>query len=206
MPPTSDGHSAAALRLTAGHDSPARDPAEAAGPAPAVGPVILRAQRGDVDAFEQIYREHVARVHALCLRLAGDRGRAEELTQDVFVQAWRSLGSFRGGGAFATWLHRIAVNAFLGQARGTRRREARVINVETPASYERPVRGGDPEARIDLERAIAALPPGARTALVLHEIEGYRHEEIARLTGVAVGTVRAQLHRARQLLMKRLER
>ena len=167
---------------------------------------MLRAQRGDLDAFEELYRAHVGRILALCLRLSGDRGRAEELTQDVFVQAWRTLASFRGESAFTSWLHRLAVNAFLLDVRKTRRREARVVAVEAPDALQRAGRAGDPEARIDLERAIAALPRGARTALVLHEIEGYRHEEIARLTGVAVGTVRAQLHRARQLLMKRLER
>lgn len=187
-------------------DRSAREPASCTGAVPPAEPAVRRAQRGDVDAFEELYRAHVGRIHALCLRLAGDRRRAEELTQDVFVQAWRTLGSFRGESAFASWLHRLAVNAFLLEARGTRRREARVLAVESPEALERARRTGDPEARIDLERAIATLPRGARTALVLHEIEGYRHEEIARLTGVAVGTVRAQLHRARQLLMKRLER
>lgn len=169
-------------------------------------PALLRAQRGDVDAFEELYHEHVRRVHALCLRLAGDRQHAEELTQNVFVQAWRTLGSFRGDSAFMSWLHRIAVNVFLHEARTTRRREARVMAVESPAVHERGGATGDPDARIDLERAIASLPPGARTALVLHEVEGYRHQEIANLTGVAVGTVRAQLHRARRLLIERLGR
>jgi len=187
-------------------DSSAPEGAPAPGPIPAMEPAIPRAQRGEVDAFEQLYREHVGRVHALCLRLTGDRQHAEELTQNVFVQAWRTLASFRGDSAFGSWLHRITVNAFLHETRTTRRREARVLAVESPAAHERGGRTGDPDARIDLERAIATLPPGARAALVLHEIEGYRHEEIARMTGVAVGTVRAQLHRARRLLIERLER
>ncbi len=205
MPPTSDGQGAAA-RLVSPDDASAPERASGARPVPALEPAVLRAQRGDLDAFEELYRAHVGRILALCLRLSGDRGRAEELTQDVFVQAWRTLASFRGESAFTSWLHRLAVNAFLVDVRKTRRREARVLAVEAPDALQHAVRAGDPEARIDLERAIAALPLGARTALVLHEIEGYRHEEIARLTGVAVGTVRAQLHRARQLLMKRLER
>ena len=202
MSSTSDGQSAAARVIPPG-DSPA-----SSSPRGGNGePVVLRAQRGDLAAFEELYREYVGRVHALCLRLAGDRRRAEELTQDVFVQAWQKLGTFRGESAFASWLHRLAVNVFLVDVRGIRRREARVVGVEEPGALERggPMRG-DAEARIDLERAIATLPPGARTALVLHDIEGYRHDEIARLTGVAVGTVRAQLHRARRLLMQRLDR
>ncbi|HUF28168.1 MAG TPA: RNA polymerase sigma factor [Gemmatimonadaceae bacterium] len=170
--------------------------------------MLDRARAGDLDAFEQLYHEHVGRVFALCLRLAGDRQRAEELTQDVFVQVWQRLASFRGESAFASWVHRIAVNVVLTEVRSRRRREARVLTVAAPDALERAREGSGsgPEDGMDLEREIAALPPGARTALVLHDIEGYRHDEIAQLTGVAAGTIRAQLHRARQLLRKRLER
>ena len=194
MPPLSNGPGAVRDHLNG-------DPA-----AVAAGAVVARAQEGDADAFEQLYRTHAPRVFALALRLTGNRRRAEELTQDAFVQAWERLKSFRGESAFTSWLHRLTVNVFLLEQRTTRRREQRVQTVELPEVHERGGRDADHESRMDLERAIAALPKGARTALVLHDIEGYRHEEIARLLGVATGTVKAQLHRARQLLMRRLER
>ena len=168
--------------------------------------LVERAQRGDAEAFGQLYREHAPRVFALAIRLTGERRAAEELTQDAFVQAWRRLASFRGESAFGSWLHRITVNEFLVAARSTRRRELRVQPMELPEVHAQGGREEDHANRMDLESAIAALPEGARTALVLHDIEGYRHEEIARLLGVATGTVKAQVHRARQLLMRRLER
>jgi RNA polymerase sigma-70 factor, ECF subfamily len=144
---------------------------------------------------------------ATCFRLAGERTHAEELMQDVFVKAWEKLGSFRGESAFTTWLHRVAVNVFLAAERADSRRSARVALVD--GFDDLPVAtlgGGDPGDRIDLERAIGALPAGARTAFVLHDIEGYQHDEIAAMSGIAPGTVRAQLHRARRLLMEALER
>jgi RNA polymerase sigma-70 factor (ECF subfamily) len=168
--------------------------------------LVRRALEGDADAFESVYRAHVGRVYAVCLRMSGERGRAEELTQDVFVRAWERLASFRGESSLASWLHRMAVNVVLEDARSERRRHARVEPREDPASTERPGTGSDPAIGIDLERAIAALPPGARNVFVLHDVEGYRHGEIAGLTGSAEGTVRAQLHRARQLLMEALRR
>jgi RNA polymerase sigma-70 factor (ECF subfamily) len=168
--------------------------------------LLRRAFDGDPDAFEAVYRAHVGRVHAVCLRMTGDRRRAEELTQDVFVRAWERLASFRGESSLASWLHRMAVNVVLEDARSERRRHARVESREDPAAAERPGSGGEPETGIDLERAIAALPPGARTVFVLHDVEGYRHGEIADLTGSAEGSVRAQLHRARRLLMEALRR
>jgi RNA polymerase sigma-70 factor (ECF subfamily) len=139
------------------------------------------------------------------MRMSGSRQEAERLTQDVFVRAWTRLPTFRGDSEFSTWLHRITVNIVLEDGRATQRRTQRVENVEQPAALERPAPSGvDLDARMDLERAIALLPPGARQALVLHDIEGYKHEEIARLLGVAVGTVKAQLHRARKLLRARI--
>lgn len=127
--------------------------------------------------------------------------------QDAFVMAWEKLGSFRGESAFGTWLHRVTVNVFLVAERADQRRIARV---EPDGEIERlPVAAlgtSDPGDRIDLERAIAALPPGARTAFVLHDVEGYRHDEIAAMSGIAPATVRAQLHRARRLLMEALDR
>jgi RNA polymerase sigma-70 factor (ECF subfamily) len=169
--------------------------------------LVQRAQDGDLEAFRELYRENAGRVYAVCLRMAADAGRAEELTQEVFVRAWKKLGHFRGESAVASWLHRVAVNVVLESWRSEQRREARVQaagDLSQLAGIPSP--GLAPEERIDLERAIASLPPGARMVYVLHDVEGYRHREIAKLTGSAVGTSKAQLHRARRLLMEALER
>jgi RNA polymerase sigma-70 factor (ECF subfamily) len=167
---------------------------------------VGRAQQGDQDAFEQLYRLHAGRVYALCLRMAGDAVEARQLTQDVFVRAWERLGRFRAESVFSTWLYRLAVNVVLADRRAAGRRERRVV-AASDAPFHEGAAGGDwtPE-RLDLERAIAALPPGARAVFVLYDIEGYGHEEIAALTGIAVGTSKAQLHRARRLLREALER
>ena len=168
------------------------------------------ARRGDVDAFERLYHLHAGRVYALCLRLAGEPVEARELVQDTFIHAWEALARFRGESSLTTWLHRIAVNALLERRRRDQRRTARVSLVEDEDDVERaPSAGGfvaptDVATAIDLERAIAALPPGVRRAFVLHEVEGYTHEEVAGMTGLATGTLRAQLHRARQLLIRAL--
>jgi len=145
-------------------------------------------------------------VYALCLRLTGDAGAAEERTQDVFVRAWDKLRSFRGESAFSSWLHRLAVNVVMNERRTTIRREQRVTPMATPEVLERGK--GEPTVglSIDLERAIAALPEGAREVFVLYDIEGYSHGEIAELTGIAEGTSKAQLFRARQLLREKLNR
>jgi len=179
--------------------------------------LIDRAKAGDVDAFEHVYRREVGRVYALCLRLTADAVRAREVTQSVFIRAWDRLESFRGDSQLSSWLHRIAVNEVLVEARTDRRRRARVVlandrsDEEDGALSDAPNQSGitlpeDTDTRIDLERAISALPPGARTVFVLHDIEGYRHEEISRMTGSAEGTLRAQLHRARKLLVEALSR
>jgi RNA polymerase sigma-70 factor (ECF subfamily) len=183
--------------------------------------LVERARTGDVAAFEHVYRREVGRVYALCLRMTADSAHARELTQSVFVRAWDRLSSFRGDSQLSSWLHRIAVNEVLIEARTDRRRRARVVlaedqsydstNTSDGAPSNAPEQAGitlpvDTETRIDLERAIAGLPPGARTVFVLHDIEGYRHEEISRMTGSAEGTLRAQLHRARKLLMEALSR
>jgi RNA polymerase sigma-70 factor, ECF subfamily len=172
----------------------------------AVSDLARRAQLGDEAAFESLYREHAGRVYALCLRLSGDRTRAGELTQDVFVHCWEQLKSFRGESAFGTWLYRLAVNVVWTANRGDRRREARVLPVEQPDVLEKPRDAPTVGLSLDLEQAIASLPEGAREVFVLFDVEGYAHEEIARMTGIAVGTSKAQLFRARRLLRERLER
>jgi RNA polymerase sigma-70 factor (ECF subfamily) len=176
-----------------------------------------RAARGDQGAFEELYRTHSGRVFALCLRMSGTRERAVELTQDVFVHLWERLHTYRGDSALSSWIYRLTVNLVLSNARTDQRRLTHEVrddqeaesgeSRETPASRGRgSVRPASVLEAVDLERAIAALPPGARTVFVLHDIEGYRHEEIAQLTGTAEGTCRAQLHRARKLLMEALDR
>jgi len=169
--------------------------------------LIQRAQQGDQAAFEALYRAHVGRVYALCLRLTADPVRAEELTQDAFVRAWERLASFRGESAFSSWLYRLTVNVVFLAQRASRRRALRVFTTHDPAALERPSDGsGTAAEQLDLERAMAALPPGARQVFVLHDVQGYRHHEIAELTGIAVGTSKAQLFRARRLLREALSK
>lgn len=157
------------------------------------------------DPFDALYEENVGRVYAVCLRMTADPAEAESLTQDVFVQAWRKLGQFRGTGAVGAWLRRIAVNLVLRHRRSAGRRHARLELVADPAAVERGIAGPVPEDRMQLERCIAALPAGARAVLVLHDIEGYRHDEIASMLSITPGTSKSQLHRARALLREMLE-
>jgi RNA polymerase sigma-70 factor (ECF subfamily) len=174
---------------------------------PAALDSIRRAQAGDVNAFEPLYREHAGRIYALCLRLqAGDSADATELMQDVFIKAWRRLATFRGDCAFSSWLHRLAVNTMLENARTDQRRVARVLSMEDTSLLPGSARSSGVELKMDMEDAIASLPKGARLAFVLHDVEGYQHQEIAEQLSVSVGTVKAQLHRARRLLRERLER
>lgn len=166
--------------------------------------LILLVQEGDMAAFEELYRSHLGRVFALCLRMCGDPSRAEDLTQAVFVKVWERIGSFRGEGRFSSWLRQLALNIVLGDFRTRKRRfafEQESVDPDTlPVAAAVPVEG----ARKDLEAAIAGLPDGARRVFVLHEIEGFRHGEIARLLGRSTGTCKAQLHRARKLLREAL--
>lgn len=168
--------------------------------------LVARACDGDEGAFGDLYRAHAGRVYALCLRLEADAARAEELTQDVFVHAWERLATFRGESAFGTWLHRLAVNVVLSSRRSAWRRTRRVITADDPAAFEQAAENPGPGLRLDLDQAIAALPAGARAIFVLHDVEGYQHGEIAALMGVAEGTSKTQLFRARRLLRKALER
>ena len=159
--------------------------------------------RADADAFEQLYRENAGRIYALCLRMSGNEANARDLTQDVFIRAWQKLHTFRGESQASTWLRRLAVNVCLNWIEQEKRRSGRHVEVEDLSVFEERVpRSGD--VQLDLERAIGELPPNARTVFVLHDVEGYRHQDIAQMSGVAVGTVKAQLHRARKLLKARL--
>ncbi len=169
---------------------------------------IARARSGDLSAFEALYRANVSRIYGLCLRLCGDAALAEDLTQEAFVRAWQKLDSFRGESAFSSWLYPLAVNVALTERRSRRRRDLRLVVTDDLAPFEnpdRPPRSGGPESRLDLERALATLPPGARSVFVLHDAYGFKHGEIAEMTGVATGTSKAQLHRARKLLREALK-
>jgi len=168
------------------------------------GHLVQRAAEGDVEAYETLYRKHVGRVHALCLRMARDRSEAEDLTQETFIRVWERLGSFRGESAFSTWLYRVTVNVVVAELRRRGRwRERHILRDATEATE---VGVPQPGRDLDLERAIAALSPQARLVFVLHDVEGYQHAEIAELTGLAVGTCKAHLHRARRLLREELIR
>ncbi len=160
------------------------------------------AQAGDLCAFEALYRQHVGRVHGLCLRMTGNRDAAEELAQDAFVRAWRKLPGFRGESAFATWLTRLTVNVVVSSQRGQRRQARWAVSAALVAPAGRQTATA---TRIDLDRAIAGLPPQARHVFVLHAVAGYGHAEIGRALGIAVGTSKAQLHRARKLLQEVLQ-
>ena len=173
--------------------------------------LIRAAAAGDAAAFEQLYRQHYRRVYSLCLRMLGSQTQAEDLTQEVFLQVFRKLGSFRGDSAFTTWLHRLTVNQVLMhfRKRGVKlehtSEEGDFTNVvDTPLQSTRRISMVD---RLALEKAIAELPPGYRTVFTLHDIEGYEHEEIAGMLGVSIGTSKSQLHKARmrlrELLMKK---
>ena len=161
------------------------------------------AAKGDVRAFERLYRANVPKVHGLVRRMTGGRD-ADEVTQDVFVRVWQKLGTFRGDSAFATWLHRLAVNVVIERFRTETARRQRLYDGEAifdtlPA---RAVRSGD--LAMDFESALAKLPDGAREIFVLHDVEGYKHHEIATLLEISAGTSKAQLHRARMILRKHL--
>jgi RNA polymerase sigma-70 factor, ECF subfamily len=170
-------------------------------------PDVALAAAGDRRAFERLYRQHVTRVFSLCARMVTDRTRAEELTQDVFVRAWEKLHLFRGESAFGTWLHRMTVNVVLNARKSEGRNRSRFDDDDEGDGVEllpsRPLAPGD---RMDLEAAIAKLPPGARRVFTLHDVEGYKHEEIAEMLGVTSGATKAQLHRARLLLREALNR
>jgi RNA polymerase sigma-70 factor (ECF subfamily) len=184
---------------------------EAFTPQPGTGETdVARAAAGDRSAFETLYRQHANRVFSLCARMSGDRTRAEELTQDVFVRAWEKLHLFRGESSFSTWLHRLTVNVVLNARKTDGRQRSRFEETDDEqggldafAGARPPLPPGD---LLDLEEAIGKLPPGAKKVFVLHDVEGYKHEEIAEMLGVTSGATKAQLHRARLLLREALNR
>jgi RNA polymerase sigma-70 factor (ECF subfamily) len=167
--------------------------------------LIESAKRGSTAAFEALYRNHVGKIYGLCLRMTAHRATAEDCTQEAFIQAWRSLPSFAGRSAFGTWLYRIAVNAVLAQGRRTRELLGSEGSAEDEAVALADPTVADDGTILDLEAGIRRLPGGARHALVLVGIYGYSHEEAAGLLGIAVGTCKSQVHRARQLLGASLE-
>jgi len=171
--------------------------------------LVAAAARGEMRAFEALYRRHAGRVHGVIARLVGGHGaRAEDLTQEAFVRAWQALPAFRFESAFSTWLHRLAVNTALMELRSRRSRpqdegDSDEEVFELIGSTDSA--GHTTALSMDLERAVASLPPRARAVLVLYDVEGWKHEEIAAELGMAVGSSKAQLHRARNLLRDRLE-
>ena len=166
--------------------------------------LVERARSGDTRAFERLYREHAGKVYGLCLRMTRDAALAEDCTQETFVNAWRALGRFETRSSLGTWLHRIAVNVALAKRRkatpviASQEIDAEEDAVETEWTLETPL-----EVQ-EIEAAVGDLPEGARDVLVLYAIYGYSHAEAAEMLGIAEGTCKAQLHRARGLLRDRL--
>lgn len=187
MPTTSTSEAGVSAQAHNRHDPDAVDAALAAS--------------GDAHAFERLYRRHVNRVHSLVRRMMGEDG--EEVTQDVLVHAWEKIGTYRGEAAFGTWLHRVAVNLVLGKRQGRKRWRARFTETDD-GTLELPARSTVHLAGLDFESAIAALPERSRQVFVLHDVEGYRHEEIATMLGVTAGTSKSQLHYARMALREAL--
>jgi RNA polymerase sigma-70 factor (ECF subfamily) len=163
-----------------------------------------KAAAGDRRAFERLYRTHAARIFSLARRMMGG-DQAEEVTQDVFVRAWEKLGSFRGEAQFGTWLYRLAINLILSKRGRLAIQRSREMPDDT-ALETVPTRPHRSDLGMDFESAIERLPDGARQVFVLHDVEGYKHEEIADMLGVTSGTSKAQLHRARMLLRRSLSR
>lgn len=161
-------------------------------------PDVKEAARGEVEAFQRLYRRHVARVYTLARRMLGSSEEAEDATQEIFLRAWGALGAFRGEASFATWLHRLARNWILNRLRRDPGRLEVLAEEEGALDMERE----EVELRLDLQAGIASLPTCARVVFVLHDVEGLKHREISELVGISVGTSKSQLHRARMLLRR----
>lgn len=168
------------------------------------GDLARRCQAGDADAFEQLYRSHAGRLYSLILRMTGGSPQAEDLLQEVFLVAFRKVGNFRGESSLGTWLYRLAINQCLDHLRSRQARMTRTTDSLDEEGAAEPVAAAPIVAsavsRIDLERAIAALPAGCRTAFVLHDVEGFQHHEIGALLGISEGTSKSQVHKARMKL------
>jgi RNA polymerase sigma-70 factor (ECF subfamily) len=171
--------------------------------------LAIAAGQGDMTAFEQLYQRHNRRVYSLCLRMTQNPAEAEDLAQDAFIQLFRKIGTFRGDSAFTTWLHRLTVNQCLMHFRKKSVKVERTTEEgETPVQIVRGTENPNTMPVIDriaLDSALSQLPPGYRKVFVLHDIEGHEHEEIARMLGVAVGTSKSQLHKARMKLRRLLQ-
>lgn len=164
--------------------------------------LVAEAAGGDRQAFERLYRRHLGRVYGLCLRMCRDQSEAEECAQEAFIQAWRKLHLFRGDSEFGTWLHRLTVNTVLQRMRRARRDQDRLMFLAEPADTR--TEADASAGTDDVEAALKSLPGGARSVVVLCGVYGYSHEEASAMLGIAIGTCKAQLHRARKLLAERL--
>ncbi len=163
---------------------------------------VALAATGDASAFERVYQAHVGRIHSLTRRMLGSH-EADEVTQDIFVRTWQKLGQFRGDSAFSTWLHRLAVNVVIERRRSFAIQRERMSDDPTALDFVT-VGPSRADLTVDFEHSIGQLPPGAREIFTLHDVEGYKHREIAALLDITAGTSKRQLHRARMLLRKHL--
>ena len=178
---------------------PSKEPAENRGPVDAE--LVARCRAGDVDAFETIYRQHSARLYSLACRMTGSTDDGEDLLQEIFLQAYRKLESFKGEAALGTWLYRLAVNHCLDYVRSRRAKMNKLTEaLDADTGFEPVARKETPVARLDLERAIERLPDGCREAFVLHDVEGFDHKEVGALLGIAEGTSKSQVFKARRRL------
>jgi len=165
------------------------------------GDLIARCQAGDVEAFEALYRQHAARLYTLACRMAGSAEDGEDLLQEIFLQVYRKLGSFKGDSAVGTWLYRLALNHCLDYVRSRQAKMSKLTEtLDADTSFEPTARRETPIARLDLERAIELLPEGCREAFVLHDVEGFDHKEVGQLLGIAEGTSKSQVFKARMKL------
>jgi RNA polymerase sigma-70 factor (ECF subfamily) len=166
----------------------------------AVDALVRKAQAGDLTAFEELYRLYVSRVFGVCMRMTADPATAEELTQQAFIRTWQKLHLFKGERRFEPWLVTLTVNVVRSDRRAWGRRQEKETAVEDLERFGSEGAHASPAAGMDLEKAMAKVPPKARQVFYLHDVEGYRHKEIGEIMGVAVGTSKAQLHRARKIL------
>jgi len=169
--------------------------------------LVARCRTGDVDAFETLYKQHGARIFSLASRMAGSPEEGEDLLQEIFLQAYRKLDSFKGDASIGTWLYRLALNHCLDFVRSRRAKMGKMTETLDADSSIEPIAAREtPVARIDLQRAIEQLPEGCREAFVLHDIEGYDHKEVAGMLGIAEGTSKSQVFKARLKLRAMLNR